>query len=153
MTTLFFDPRTREVSLPRFKLERNYDLIENLKKMGLTDIFKQSGDFSRMTSEKVTMNWVSKTKSLMKNKQCTLLFVHSSDPLPSCCPAEAPGNHHRERRGNRSCCSDPSGLHAALLSDPFRCGSPVPLPHLRTSHRLPRLHRPGRESLTELNYS
>lgn len=57
--------RTREVVLPRFKLEQNYDLIENLKEMGLTDLFQESGDFSGMTSEKVVMNWVSKTKSVM----------------------------------------------------------------------------------------
>lgn len=44
--------------LPRFKLEQNYDLIENLKEMGLTDMFQESGDFSGMTSEKVFMNWV-----------------------------------------------------------------------------------------------
>uniref|UniRef100_A0A3B4VMN1 Serpin peptidase inhibitor, clade D (heparin cofactor), member 1 n=1 Tax=Seriola dumerili TaxID=41447 RepID=A0A3B4VMN1_SERDU len=50
--------RTREIVLPRFKLEQNYDLIENLKEMGLTDLFQESGDFSGMTSEKVAMNWV-----------------------------------------------------------------------------------------------
>lgn len=51
--------RTREVVLPRFKLEQSYDLIENLEELGLTDLFKDSGDFSEMTSEKVSMNWVS----------------------------------------------------------------------------------------------
>lgn len=44
--------------LPRFKLEQNYDLIENLKEMGLTDLFKQTGDFSEMTSERVVINRV-----------------------------------------------------------------------------------------------
>ena len=52
--------RTREVVLPRFKLEQNYDLIANLKEMGLTDLFQEHGDFTGMTSEKVAMNWVSK---------------------------------------------------------------------------------------------
>lgn len=47
------------VVLPRFKLEQNYDLRENLKEMGLTDLFVQSGDFSGMTSENVSMSWVS----------------------------------------------------------------------------------------------
>lgn len=51
--------RTREVVLPRFKLEQNYDLIANMKEMGLTDLFQESGDFSGMTSEEVSMNWVS----------------------------------------------------------------------------------------------
>lgn len=45
--------------LPRFKLEQSYDLIENLQELGLTDLFQDSGDFSEMTSEKVSMNWVS----------------------------------------------------------------------------------------------
>lgn len=44
--------------LPRFKLEQSYDLIENLQELGLTDMFNNS-DFSEMTSEKVSMNWVS----------------------------------------------------------------------------------------------
>lgn len=50
--------RTREVVFPRFKLEQNYDLIEHLKEMGLTDPFTEKGDFSPMTSEKVIINWV-----------------------------------------------------------------------------------------------
>lgn len=57
--------RTREIVLPRFKLEQNYDLIENLKEMGLTDLFTESGDFTGMTSEKVAMNWVSRINSAM----------------------------------------------------------------------------------------
>lgn len=50
--------RTREVVFPRFKLEQNYDLIEHLKEMGLSDPFTEKGDFSPMTSEKVIINWV-----------------------------------------------------------------------------------------------
>lgn len=53
-----FSVRTREVVFPRFKLEQNYDLIEHLKEMGLTDPFNEKGDFSPMTSEKVIINWV-----------------------------------------------------------------------------------------------
>lgn len=67
MTTL----RTREVVLPRFKLEQNYDLIENLKEIGLTDLFQESGDFSGMTSEKVSMNWVRPNINIKTN--CFLL--------------------------------------------------------------------------------
>lgn len=52
--------RTREVVLPRFKLEQNFNLNENLKEMGLNDLFQASADFSGMTDEKVSMNWVSK---------------------------------------------------------------------------------------------
>lgn len=58
--------------LPRFKLEQSYDLIENLQELGLTDLFKDSGDFSEMTSEKVSMNWVS-----LKPSSLVFYFVFS----------------------------------------------------------------------------
>lgn len=79
--------RTREVVLPRFKLEQSYDLIENLKEMGLTDLFQESGDFSGMTSEKVVMNWVSKTKSviiLLTNDQTDTKGKHQNK-IKVCC--------------------------------------------------------------------
>ncbi|XP_026176983.1 heparin cofactor 2 [Mastacembelus armatus] len=63
--------RTREVVLPRFKLEQNYDLIENLKEMGLTDLFQDSGDFSGMTSEKVAMNWLKHQGTITVNEEGT----------------------------------------------------------------------------------
>lgn len=78
--------RTREVVLPRFKLEQNYDLIENLKEMGLTDLFQESGDFSGMTSEKVAMNWVSKTMS------------HISHTLLRNKPADTKGKHQNKTK-------------------------------------------------------
>ena len=45
--------------LPKFKLEQNYDLISNLKEMGVTDLFQENGDFSGMTDQEVSINWVS----------------------------------------------------------------------------------------------
>ncbi|KAF5905360.1 heparin cofactor 2-like, partial [Clarias magur] len=48
--------RTREVVFPRFKLEQNYDLVNHLKQLGLTDLFTEKGDFSPMASEKVSVN-------------------------------------------------------------------------------------------------
>lgn len=77
------DVRTREVVLPRFKLEQSYDLIENLEELGLTDLFKDSGDFSEMTSEKVSMNWVSLffplSPALMESvwRSCLMFCLHS----------------------------------------------------------------------------
>uniref|UniRef100_A0A8C2XHK2 Serpin peptidase inhibitor, clade D (heparin cofactor), member 1 n=1 Tax=Cyclopterus lumpus TaxID=8103 RepID=A0A8C2XHK2_CYCLU len=61
----------REVVLPRFKLEQNYDLIANLKEMGLTDLFHESGDFSGMTSEKVYMNWLKHQGTITVNEEGT----------------------------------------------------------------------------------
>lgn len=50
--------RTREVVFPRFKLEQNYDLVNHLKQLGLTELFTEKGDFSPMAPEKVSVNWV-----------------------------------------------------------------------------------------------
>lgn len=109
--------RTREVVLPRFKLEQNYDLIDNLKEMGLTDLFQEKGDFSGMTSEKVSMNWVRLNPKIMilqrynQTKSFYWSFSHLDTLSPainnpycfkiihaflSPSPAEAPGNHHCE---------------------------------------------------------
>ncbi|XP_062274156.1 heparin cofactor 2 [Scomber scombrus] len=63
--------RTREVVLPRFKLEQNYDLIANLKEMGLTDLFQENGDFTGMTSEKVAMNWLKHQGTITVNEEGT----------------------------------------------------------------------------------
>ncbi|XP_072289081.1 heparin cofactor 2 [Eucyclogobius newberryi] len=63
--------RTREVVIPRFKIEQNYDLIPNLKEMGLTDLFEQNGDFSGMTSEKVSMNWLKHQGTITVNEEGT----------------------------------------------------------------------------------
>ncbi|XP_060927515.1 heparin cofactor 2 [Limanda limanda] len=63
--------RTREVVLPRFKLEQNYDLIVNLKEMGLTDLFQDTGDFTGMTSEKIAMNWLKHQGTITVNEEGT----------------------------------------------------------------------------------
>ncbi|XP_077570494.1 heparin cofactor 2 [Stigmatopora nigra] len=63
--------RTREVVIPRFKLEQNYDLVENLKEMGLTDLFHDGGDFSGMTSDKVAMNWLKHQGTITVNEEGT----------------------------------------------------------------------------------
>uniref|UniRef100_A0AAQ4RRU7 Serpin peptidase inhibitor, clade D (heparin cofactor), member 1 n=2 Tax=Gasterosteus aculeatus aculeatus TaxID=481459 RepID=A0AAQ4RRU7_GASAC len=63
--------RTREVAIPRFKLEQNYDLIANLKEMGLTDLFQESGDFSAMTSDKVHMSWLKHQGTITVNEEGT----------------------------------------------------------------------------------
>ena len=38
-----------EVTLPRFKLESKLDLVEPLKRLGMTDMFGSTADFSGMT--------------------------------------------------------------------------------------------------------
>ncbi|XP_060104914.1 heparin cofactor 2 [Heteronotia binoei] len=38
--------RTREVVLPKFTLQKSYDLIENLKTLGINELFTQNGNYS-----------------------------------------------------------------------------------------------------------
>ncbi|XP_072538124.1 heparin cofactor 2 [Salminus brasiliensis] len=63
--------RTREVVFPRFKLEQSYDLISHMKKLGLTDLFTEKGDFTPMTSEKVTINWFQHQGTITVNEEGT----------------------------------------------------------------------------------
>lgn len=139
--------------LPRFKLEQSYDLIENLQELGLTDLLKDIGDFSKMTSEKVSMNWVSLKPSSFFFFHLINQYQRPVSDVPASCSAfiaETPGNHHSEWGGDRSCCSDTGGLHAPLLSDPLHCGPSLPLPDLWTPYRLPSVHWSGGQSFTEL---
>ncbi|KAJ3603753.1 hypothetical protein NHX12_028494 [Muraenolepis orangiensis] len=63
--------RTREVVVPRFKLEQNYDLIGNFKEMGLTDLFQENGDLSGMTEQKVSLNWLQHQGTITVNEEGT----------------------------------------------------------------------------------
>nr|XP_023688010.1 heparin cofactor 2 isoform X1 [Paramormyrops kingsleyae] len=63
--------RTREVVFPKFTLEQNYDLIENLKEMGVKDLFGETGDFSKMTSEKIMINWFKHQGTITVNEEGT----------------------------------------------------------------------------------
>ncbi|KAG7258709.1 hypothetical protein CRUP_031055 [Coryphaenoides rupestris] len=63
--------RTREIVLPKFKLQQNYDLIGNLKEMGLTDLFQENGDFSGMTEQEVSINWLQHQGTITVNEEGT----------------------------------------------------------------------------------
>ncbi|KAI1901125.1 hypothetical protein AGOR_G00056980 [Albula goreensis] len=63
--------RTREVVFPKFKLERKYDLISNLKELGITDLFEDIGDFSRMTNEKINIDWFKHQGTITVNEEGT----------------------------------------------------------------------------------
>lgn len=53
-----FLTRTREVILPKFKLEKSYDLIDYLRSMGTEELFNEKGNYSGISDEKVTINRV-----------------------------------------------------------------------------------------------
>lgn len=55
---IFIFIRTREVVLPKFKLEKSYNLIGFLKSMGIEELFDEKGDYSGISDEKVTIDRV-----------------------------------------------------------------------------------------------
>ncbi|MBN3311658.1 HEP2 protein, partial [Atractosteus spatula] len=62
---------TREVIFPKFKLERNYNLIGHLKEMGLTDLFNVTADFSGMTDEKIAIDMFKHQATITVNEEGT----------------------------------------------------------------------------------
>ncbi|KAK9391570.1 heparin cofactor 2 [Crotalus adamanteus] len=63
--------RTREVLMPRFKLEKNYDLIENLKAMGIGELFTQRGNYSGISEERITINKFNHQGTITVNEEGT----------------------------------------------------------------------------------
>ena len=65
-TVLKFPARSEvELSLPKFKLQTLFELNDNLKAMGMTDMFDQNlADFSKMRSKGLKDLYVSKGKSI-----------------------------------------------------------------------------------------
>lgn len=44
--------------LPKFKLEKTYNLIDYLRSMGIEELFNGKGDYSGISDEKITINRV-----------------------------------------------------------------------------------------------
>ncbi|XP_070807324.1 heparin cofactor 2 [Pituophis catenifer annectens] len=63
--------RTREVAMPRFKLEKSYDLIENLKAMGIEELFTPRGNYSGISEEKITINKFNHQGTITVNEEGT----------------------------------------------------------------------------------
>ncbi|KAG8146275.1 hypothetical protein E2320_012636 [Naja naja] len=63
--------RTREVLVPRFKLEKSYDLIENLKAMGIVELFTPRGNYSGISEEKITINKFNHQGTITVNEEGT----------------------------------------------------------------------------------
>lgn len=51
-------PRTREVLLPKFKLEKNYNLVEALKSMGVTALFDKDSNMTGISDHRITIDLV-----------------------------------------------------------------------------------------------
>ncbi|NWH77680.1 HEP2 protein, partial [Piaya cayana] len=63
--------RTREVVLPKFKLEKSYNLIEFLKSMGIEELFNEKGDYSGISDEKVSIDRFNHQGTITVNEEGT----------------------------------------------------------------------------------
>ncbi|XP_070618927.1 heparin cofactor 2 [Erythrolamprus reginae] len=63
--------RTREVVMPRFKLEKSYDLIGHLKAMGIEELFTQRGNYSGISEEKITIDKINHQGTITVNEEGT----------------------------------------------------------------------------------
>mgnify|MGYP001852388854 CR=1 FL=1 len=55
---IFIFTRTREVVLPKFKLEKNYNLIGFLRSMGIEELFSEKGNYCGVSEDKVSIDRV-----------------------------------------------------------------------------------------------
>ncbi|XP_010118571.1 PREDICTED: heparin cofactor 2 [Chlamydotis macqueenii] len=63
--------RTREVVLPKFKLEKSYNLIGFLRSMGIEALFNEKGDYSGISDEKVTIDRFNHQGTITVNEEGT----------------------------------------------------------------------------------
>ncbi|XP_041078561.1 heparin cofactor 2-like [Polyodon spathula] len=63
--------RTREVVFPKFKLQKNYNLIGSLKELGLTDLFEGNANFSGMTDQKIAIDMFNHQGTITVNEEGT----------------------------------------------------------------------------------
>ncbi|KFV76877.1 Heparin cofactor 2, partial [Struthio camelus australis] len=63
--------RTREVVLPKFKLEKSYDLIGFLRSMGVEELFNEKGNYSGISDDKVTIDRFNHQGTITVNEEGT----------------------------------------------------------------------------------
>ncbi|XP_005990227.2 heparin cofactor 2 [Latimeria chalumnae] len=63
--------RTREVLFPRFKLEKNYNLIEYLEDLGLMDMFHANADFSGIADKQLIIKLLNHQGKINVNEEGT----------------------------------------------------------------------------------
>ncbi|XP_008586259.1 PREDICTED: heparin cofactor 2 isoform X2 [Galeopterus variegatus] len=63
--------RTREVLLPKFKLEKNYNLVEALKSMGITMLFDKNGNMAGISDQKITIDLFKHQGTITVNEEGT----------------------------------------------------------------------------------
>ncbi|XP_006894624.1 PREDICTED: heparin cofactor 2 [Elephantulus edwardii] len=63
--------RTREVLLPKFKLEKNYNLVAALRTMGITALFDKNSNTSGIAQEKIVIDLFKHQGTIMVNEEGT----------------------------------------------------------------------------------
>ncbi|XP_040859883.1 heparin cofactor 2 [Ochotona curzoniae] len=63
--------RTRMVLLPKFKLEKNYNLVEALKSMGITELFDKNGNMSGISDQSITIDLFKHQGTITVNEEGT----------------------------------------------------------------------------------
>ncbi|ELW72578.1 heparin cofactor 2 [Tupaia chinensis] len=63
--------RTREVLLPKFKLEKNYNLVEALKSMGITALFDHNGDLGGISDQRIAIDLFKHQGTITVNEEGT----------------------------------------------------------------------------------
>uniref|UniRef100_A0A8D2B1B7 Serpin family D member 1 n=1 Tax=Sciurus vulgaris TaxID=55149 RepID=A0A8D2B1B7_SCIVU len=63
--------RTREVLLPKFKLEKNYNLVEALKSMGIIELFGKNGNMSGISDQRITIDLFKHQGTITVNEEGT----------------------------------------------------------------------------------
>ncbi|XP_029778825.1 heparin cofactor 2 [Suricata suricatta] len=63
--------RTREVLLPKFKLEKNYNLVEALKSMGVTALFDKESNMAGISDHRITIDLFKHQGTITVNEEGT----------------------------------------------------------------------------------
>lgn len=63
--------RTREVLLPKFRLEKNYNLVQALKSMGITELFDKKGNMSGISNQKIAIDLFKHQGTITVNEEGT----------------------------------------------------------------------------------
>ncbi|KAM8918589.1 heparin cofactor 2 [Lycaon pictus] len=63
--------RTREVLLPKFKLEKNYNLVEALKSMGVTALFDKESNMTGISDHRITIDLFKHQGTITVNEEGT----------------------------------------------------------------------------------
>ncbi|KAG8521959.1 Heparin cofactor 2 [Galemys pyrenaicus] len=63
--------RTREVLLPKFKLEKNYNLVEALKSMGISSLFEKNSNMSGISNHRITIDLFKHQGTITVNEEGT----------------------------------------------------------------------------------